>query len=475
MQALYDFDIHGSIVESTVKLFDSMLSMKTEFVETSEKPVFDGPRITGTLSFAGKLLGVIHIHVDFMFAYVIAGSMLGMDPGEFDGDEEVNDVLLEMCNIIGGNLKSKFNDAGMQCIITTPSITSGKSFDIDSLNMTRHELFKFRCQENFFYIEIFLKPEDEATAESLKKITSIDVSNFNRLDIISSTGDKVIELFDKMLSMDIELADSGKSFEEGLLRYNGSVEFAGDVNGNVSIQVNQDFSKVMVANLLGIKPEEVDDEEDIKDMIGELSNIIAGNLRTAFCDTGLNCEMSPPTVTTGVDFKITTMNMDKSERFAFEYYGQIIFVDVCVKFDKSAIIVEESEKTEAAPPAAEAPADTHDKETEAIPEHDEVKKQVKDEKVKSSEIANWQDNLDVVFDIPLQITVELGKTSLKIKELLKIGQEDTISFSNLEGELLDLLINNKVVAKGEVVIEKEKYGIKITKILNRMDRIRNLR
>ena len=472
MQALYDFDIHGSVVESTAKLFDSMLSMTAEFVEISEKPVFDGPRITGTLSFAGKLLGVIHIHVGFMFAYVIAGSMLDMDPDEFDGDEEVNDVLLEMCNIIGGNLKSKFNDAGMQCIITTPSITSGKSFDIDSLNMARHELFKFTCQENFFYIEIFLKPEDKATAESLKKITSIDVSNFSRLDIVSSTGDKVIELFDKMLSMDIELADAKKSFEEGVLKYNGSVEFAGDVNGNVSMQINQDFSKVMVANLLGIKPEEVDDEEDIKDMIGELTNIITGNLRTAFCDIGMNCEMSPPIVTTGVDFKITTMNMDKSERFAFEYYGQIIFVDVCVKFDENAIVAEEAEE---AKKAEAAPDDTHDKETDAIPEHAEVKEQTKDEKVKADEIVNWKDNLDVVFDIPLQITAELGKTSMKIKDLLEIGQENTISFSNLEGEPLDLLINNKVVAKGEVVVEKEKYGIKITKILSRMDRIRSLR
>ncbi len=470
---LNNFDIQSSVVESTVKLFDSMLSTKIELAGSGDPPGFDGPRITGTLGFAGKLMGGIHIHSGFLYAYSMAGMMLDMDPEEFEGDEEVNDVLLEMCNIIGGNLKSKFNDAGMQCVITTPSITSGKDFDIESLGMARHEVFKFESQGNNIFIEIFLKPEDPAIAAAVKKLTSIDVSKFSRLDIISSTGDKVIELFDKMLSMEIELSDSKKTFAPDALRYNGTVDFAGDITGNVSIQITHDFARVMTANMLGVKLDEIEGEEEIKDVIGEIGNIVGGNLRTAFCDTGLTCVMSPPVVTSGIDFKIITLNMDRHERFAFEYYGQIIFVDVCIKIDADAEIADESEKTaelekieESSP---ETDAQTVSDAGEQSQEDDGEEKETEEE-ILAKKLAN----LEIILDIPIEMTAELGKSLFSIKELLNIGPEDTISFSNLEGEPLDLLVNNKVVARGEVVVEREKYGIKITKILSRLDRIRSL-
>jgi len=468
---LNDFDIKSSIVESTIKLFDSMLSTKIELAGSGEPPGFDGPRITGTLGFAGKLMGGIHIHTGFLYACTMAGRMLDMDTDEFEGDEEINDVLLEMCNIIGGNLKSKFNDAGMQCVITTPSITSGKDFDIESLGMTRHEVFKFESQGNNIFIEIFLKPEDPAIAASLRKLTSIDVSKFSRLDIISSTGDKVIELFDKMLSMEIELSDSKKTFAPDVLRYNGTVDFAGDLSGNVSIQITHDFARVMTANMLGVQLDEIEGEEEIKDVIGEIGNIVGGNLRTAFCDTGLDCVMSPPIVTSGVDFKVITLNMDKHERFAFEYYGQIIFVDVCIKIDEgvvaadeAAVVAGEAEKIEESASEIEVQA-ASDAGDPSLEEDGETEEEL---------LARKMANLEIILDVPIEMTAELGKSLFPIKELLNIGPEDTISFSNLEGEPLDLLVNNKVVARGEVVVEREKYGIKITKILSRLDRIRSL-
>jgi flagellar motor switch protein FliN len=83
-------------------------------------------------------------------------------------------------------------------------------------------------------------------------------------------------------------------------------------------------------------------------------------------------------------------------------------------------------------------------------------------------------NLDVILDIPLEITVELGRTKIPIHELLEIGPGSAVSLSTLEGESVDILANNTLIAKGVVLVKNEKYGIRITKITSSMDRIKSL-
>ena len=83
-------------------------------------------------------------------------------------------------------------------------------------------------------------------------------------------------------------------------------------------------------------------------------------------------------------------------------------------------------------------------------------------------------NLDVILDIPLEITVELGHTKIPIHELLEIGPGSAVSLSTLEGEPVDILANNTLIAKGVVLVKNEKYGIRITKITSKMDRIKSL-
>ena len=83
-------------------------------------------------------------------------------------------------------------------------------------------------------------------------------------------------------------------------------------------------------------------------------------------------------------------------------------------------------------------------------------------------------NLDVILDIPLEITVELGRTKIPIQELLEIGPGSAVSLSTLEGEPVDILANNTLIAKGVVLVKNEKYGIRITKITSRIDRIKSL-
>jgi len=83
-------------------------------------------------------------------------------------------------------------------------------------------------------------------------------------------------------------------------------------------------------------------------------------------------------------------------------------------------------------------------------------------------------NLDILLDVPLQITVELGKTQIPIKQILEYGQGSLITLDKLAGEPIDLLVNGKYFAKGEVVVIDENFGVRITSILSPAERLAQL-
>ena len=84
-------------------------------------------------------------------------------------------------------------------------------------------------------------------------------------------------------------------------------------------------------------------------------------------------------------------------------------------------------------------------------------------------------DLDFILDIPLDVTVEMGRTRMLINDLLQMGQGSVIELNRLAGEPLDVLVNNKLVARGEVVVVSEKFGIRITDIVSPMERVKRLR
>ena len=84
-------------------------------------------------------------------------------------------------------------------------------------------------------------------------------------------------------------------------------------------------------------------------------------------------------------------------------------------------------------------------------------------------------NLDFVLDIPMTLTVELGRSQMLINELLKLGRGSVIELSKLAGEPLDILANQRLIARGEVVVVNEKYGIRITEIISPAERVERLR
>ena len=83
--------------------------------------------------------------------------------------------------------------------------------------------------------------------------------------------------------------------------------------------------------------------------------------------------------------------------------------------------------------------------------------------------------IEFILDIPLEITVVLGKTRMIISDLLKLGQGSIIELTKLAGESLEVLANQRLIARGEVVAVDEKYGIRITEIVSPAERVENLR
>ncbi|WP_447894832.1 flagellar motor switch protein FliN [Vreelandella sp. GE22] len=83
-------------------------------------------------------------------------------------------------------------------------------------------------------------------------------------------------------------------------------------------------------------------------------------------------------------------------------------------------------------------------------------------------------DLEMIMDIPVKLTVELGRTKLTIKQLLELAQGSVIELEGLAGEPMDILINGYLIAQGEVVVVEDKYGIRITEIITPSERIHKL-
>jgi len=83
-------------------------------------------------------------------------------------------------------------------------------------------------------------------------------------------------------------------------------------------------------------------------------------------------------------------------------------------------------------------------------------------------------DLDFILDIPLELTVELGRTRMIVNDLLQIGQGSIIELNKLAGEPLEIFINGKLVARGEVVVVNEKFGVRLTDIISPLERVKSL-
>ncbi|MBF0302787.1 MAG: flagellar motor switch protein FliN [Desulfamplus sp.] len=82
--------------------------------------------------------------------------------------------------------------------------------------------------------------------------------------------------------------------------------------------------------------------------------------------------------------------------------------------------------------------------------------------------------LSFILDIPLELSVELGKTRMIVNDLLQLSQGSIVELNKLAGEPLEVYINRKLIARGEVVVVNEKFGVRLTDIITPMDRVKSL-
>lgn len=84
-------------------------------------------------------------------------------------------------------------------------------------------------------------------------------------------------------------------------------------------------------------------------------------------------------------------------------------------------------------------------------------------------------SIDFILDIPLKLTVELGRSKMAIRDILHLTQGSVVELSKFAGEPLEVLVNDKLIARGEVVVVNEKFGVRLTDIISPVERIEQLR
>lgn len=102
------------------------------------------------------------------------------------------------------------------------------------------------------------------------------------------------------------------------------------------------------------------------------------------------------------------------------------------------------------------------------------KSQVFTEFTPKNKLHETQNDIDFILDIPVQLTVELGRTKIAIKNLLQLAQGSVVELDGMAGEPMDVLVNGCLIAQGEVVVVNDKFGIRLTDIITPAERIRKI-
>jgi CheY-specific phosphatase CheX len=329
MVGITDFNVKDAIVDSVGEVFDMMLSMTVSYVTGTDIGDDPGKSILGSISLIGDVSGMVDIRVSDSFSRKMVGSMLDMEPDEVE-IEDIQDVLGEVCNMVAGSLKSGLCDAGMTCELSTPALISGKDYDHEARNMQRYELFGFECDGNAFSVNVGLKPAiieglPESPRESTGDGSDFDIHKYN---MENSVVNSVAEVFEMMLSMDAApyTNDNGTGMESN--RIVGAISLSGKVMGRVNLHIPVAFSYRITTSLLGIEPDEIEDMDEVKDVVGELCNMISGALKSDLCDAGMDCRVSPPSFTTGSDFEMECLHLVRHERYLFINENDVFMVEI---------------------------------------------------------------------------------------------------------------------------------------------------
>ena len=332
MDNVLSFDIRRVIVDSTVEVYDMMLSLPIQYSEGSFSASQGGNLILGSIDFMGDVTGIVNIQVTEVFSRKMVSSMMDIEPDEVEGMEDIQDVLGEICNMVAGSLKSGLCDAGMTCELSTPAMIMGKDYNHEARNLTRYEYFTFSCGEELITVNVGIKETHSDVPEAPVMVSNRDGdSDIFKYNIENPIVHSVSEVFEMMLSMDVKpfIQTSGTPVLSN--RIVGSISFSGKVLGRLNLHIPTSLSRQMAGALLGMEPQEIEGLEEVKDVVGEICNMVSGALKSDLCDRGMACKVSPPSFTTGSDFEMEFLSLTRYETFYFEHQNEIFSVEVGLK------------------------------------------------------------------------------------------------------------------------------------------------
>lgn len=91
------------------------------------------------------------------------------------------------------------------------------------------------------------------------------------------------------------------------------------------------------------------------------------------------------------------------------------------------------------------------------------------------EMSSSEPNINMILDIPLKLTAELGRTKIVVSDLLNLGQGSVIELNKLAGEPMEIFVNDKLIAKGEAVVVNDKFGVRLTDVISPKERVEQLK
>lgn len=330
METIDTFDVKKAIVDSVAEVFDTMLSMDVQYFEQVYQSYLYGQRILGSVNLVGAVMGIVNIQMSHELSREITAAMLGIQQDEIEGIDEIKDVVGEVCNMVGGKLKSSLCDAGLTCDLSTPALTTGKDYKCDTRDMSRNEYMTFYHDDHTILVDVGMKAADpDAMAAGLFAETGEPGNKiaFESFSVKNSISRSVPEVFEMMLEMEASPCDPDEAaLEPNVSRIVGSVSMSGTIQGRLNIHATEDFSREMTAAMLGIETEEIESMDEVKDVIGEICNMVSGTLKSDLCDAGHNCALSPPSFTTGSDFEMKLLQLSRREQFAYRCNDNVVLI-----------------------------------------------------------------------------------------------------------------------------------------------------
>ena len=158
MNNINSINIKKIITDSTSNLFSTMLFMNLEMPEVNQLVDVTDYQFIGWVDLDGEFMnGLLEIGLTEEFGRIMAARMLDQSPADIKSTEEILEVLKEVSNIIGGNLKSRLCDVGFLCKISPPSVINSNVYQLNSQDWIRSESYVFQYEEHHFFIRGFFK------------------------------------------------------------------------------------------------------------------------------------------------------------------------------------------------------------------------------------------------------------------------------------------------------------------------------